>query len=158
MYKERIANLMRAVKDDPDDLEFIESRMNTFTGYVSHVAWMETRIQRLNIENVSGGISGQEWRDAVESLDSSCRSKHNVAMDAISQLNRLSKAVGLEPFYDGPVDHAHRTEVGSVIGDIVNEYFQGRSMAPLKQKDLMDADDFARAVESIPVPDSGMEQ
>lgn len=40
MYKERIANLMRAVKDEPEDLEFVESRMNTFTEYVGHVAWM----------------------------------------------------------------------------------------------------------------------
>lgn len=47
MYKERIANLMKAVKGteyEQDDLEFIESRMNTFTGYMSHVAWMEVRM------------------------------------------------------------------------------------------------------------------
>lgn len=154
MYKERIANLMRAVKDEPDDLEFIESRMNAFTDYVGHVAWMETRIQRLTIE----GVSGQEWRDAVEKLDSSRRSKHNVAMDSINQLNRLSKAVGLEPFYDGPVDHVHRTEVGDVIGDIVNEYFQGRSAGQLKQKDLMGEDDFAQAVDSISGDNPGQEK
>lgn len=146
MYKERIANLMNAVKNEPDDLEFVESRMNAFTEYVSHVAWMETRIQRLTIE----GVDGQEWRDAVQSLDYSRRSKHEVAMGAISQLNRLSKAVGLEPFYDGPVDHEHRNEVGDVIGAIVNEYFEGRTPGQLKQKDLMDAADFTDAVNSIP--------
>lgn len=146
MYKERIAKLMETVKNEPDDLEFIESRMNTFTEYVSHVTWMETRIQRLNIE----GVRGEEWRDAVEKLDSSRRSKHEVAMDAINQLNRLSKAVGLEPFYDGPVDHEHRTEVGDAIGNIVSEYFEGRSVGKIKQTDLTADDDFTKAVNSIP--------
>lgn len=146
MYKERIAKLMETVKNEPNDLEFIESRMNTFTEYVSHVTWMETRIQRLNIE----GVRGEEWRDAVEKLDSSRRSKHEVAMDAINQLNRLSKAVGLEPFYDGPVDHEHRTEVGDAIGNIVSEYFEGRSVGKIKQTDLTADDDFTKAVNSIP--------
>lgn len=146
MYKERIANLMRAIKDEPDDLEFVESRMNAFTEYVSHVAWMETRIQRIEILE----LKGEDYRNAVEPLDHQRRSKHNVAMDAINQLNRLSKAMGLEPFYDGPVDHEHRNQIGDVIGNIVNEYFEGRSVGPLKQSDLMDAEDFADAVESIP--------
>ncbi len=149
MYKERVANLMRAVKDEPDDMEFVESRMNVFTEYVSHVAWMETRIQRLTIE----GVRGDEWRDAVEKMDRQRRSKHEVAMDAINQLNRLSNVMGLEPFYDGPVDHDHRNEVGDVIGSIVNEYFEGRSIGQLKQSDLMDMEDFTQAVSGI--SDSG---
>ena len=146
MYKEKIRNLMHAVKDDPDDLEFIESRMNAFTSYVSHVAWMETRIQRLTIE----GIDGEAWRDAVQSLDSARRSKHNVAMDAINQLNRLSMSCGLPPFYEGPVDHEHRDAVGDVIGSIVNEYFEGRHVGQLRTADLMDAADFADAVNALP--------
>lgn len=145
MYKERIADLMKAAKDEPDDLEFVESRMKAFTDYVAHVSWMETRIQRLTIE----GVAGDEWRDAVSSLDAQRRSKHNVAMDAINQLNRLSGIYGLEPFYKGPVDHEHRNDVGDAIGDIVNEYFQGRSVQPLKQADLVGEDDFTKAVDSI---------
>lgn len=146
MYKERVANLMQAVKNDPDDLEFVESRMNAFTDYVTHVTWMEIRMQRLNAE----GVQGQDWRDAVEQLDSSRRSKHEVAMGAISQLNRMCAAEGLEPFYEGPVDNEHRTQVGDVIGDIVNEYFAGRTVGRLKQVDLMSVDDFTSAVDSIP--------
>lgn len=156
MYKERIANLMTAAKDEPDDLEFVESRMKAFTDYVAHVNWMETRIQRLTIE----GVQGEQWRDAVETLDKQRRSKHNVAMDAINQLNRLSKFYDLEPFYDGPVDHENRTQVGDVIGDIVNEYFQGRDVRQLKTEDLMSQDeaDFTAAVGSISGPESGQER
>lgn len=54
MYRERIRDLMNAVKDEPEDLEFIESRVQAFTDYVSYVTWMETRIQRLNIEGIRG--------------------------------------------------------------------------------------------------------
>lgn len=148
MYKQRIAKLMEAVKDKPNDLEFVETRMQAFTEYMSHTAWMETRIQRLTIE----GVKGDEWRDQVQNLDRLKRDKHNVAMDAINQLNRLSRAVGLEPFYDGPVDHDHRNEVGDVIGSIVNEYFEGRAVGPLKQEDLMG--DFVSAVDSIPTAET----
>lgn len=159
MYKERIENLMKTVmnsSDTPDDkkldMEFIEGRMQTFTDYVAHVAWMETRIQRLSIE----GIRGEEWRDAVQRLDESRRSKHEVAMGSINQLNRMSTARGLEPFYDGPVDHEHRNEVGDVIGNIVNEYFKGRSLNQLKAKDLLDEDSFQKAVDEIPGMDGAL--
>ena len=154
MYKQRIANLMMAVKNEPDDLDFIESRMETFIEYQRHVVWMETRIQRITMEN----LRGEEYRQAVEPLDHHRRSKHNVAMDAINQLNRMCKAVGVEPFYDGPVDHEHRTQVGDAIGEIVNEYFQGRTISQLTQKDLMGDEEFTEAVESIPEDASAIEQ
>lgn len=146
MYKERIANLMHAVKDEPDDLEFIEGRMNAFTDYVGYVVHMETRMQMLNAR----GVDGQEWRDAVEAMDSNRKSKHDVCIGAINQLNRLCEAEGLEPFYDGPTDDAHRTRVGDEIGRIVNEYFEGRAVGKLKQQDLMSDDDFTKAVSTIP--------
>lgn len=146
MYKEKVANLMHAVKDEPDDLEFIEGRMNAFTDYVSHVVHMETRMQMLNAR----GVDGQEWRDAVEAMDSSRKSKHDVCICAINQLNRLCEAEGLEPFYDGPTDDVHRTQIGDEIGRIVNEYFEGRAVGKLKQQDLMSEEDFAKAVSTIP--------
>ncbi len=159
MYKEKVSKLMSAIVNSNDapedkkyDLEFIEERMKTFTDYVAHVAWMETRIQRLEIEEVRG----DEWRDAVQSLDASRRSKHEVAMGSINQLNRMSTMHGLDPFYDGPVDHEHRNAVGDVIGQIVNEYFEGRSVGQLRQKDLLDEDSFAEAVEKIPGMDGSL--
>lgn len=158
MYKEKVSNLMHAIVNSDDnaedkkmDLEFVESRMSAFTDYVAHVAWMETRIQRLNIE----GVRGEEWRDAVTNLDSQRRSKHDVAIGAINQLNRMSQAHGLEPFYDGPTDNEHRTEVGDAIGNIVNEYFEGRTGGKLKAHDLLDEDDFTKAVAEIPDLDGG---
>lgn len=146
MYKEKIAKLMEAVKDEPYDLNFVETRMNAFTDYVSYVTYMETHMQRLNVE----GIRGQEYRDQIQSMDRHRRSKHEVAMGAINQLNRLSEAMKLEPFYDGPVDNEHRNQVGDVIGQIVNEYFEGRAVGHIKQKELMGEDDFTQAVENIP--------
>lgn len=144
MYKERIAKLMNAVKNDPDDLEFVESRINTFTDYVGHVVWMEARGQRLRAE----GYLPDDYQQQMMTLDRQRKSKHEVAMDAINQLNRLSLAMNLDPFYNGEVDNVHRRDVGDVIGDIVNEYFQGRDVGRLKRNELMD--DFTQAVETIP--------
>ena len=90
MYRERIGKLMEACKADENDLDFIESRVNKLVDYVSYVSFMETRIQRLSIE----GINGEEWREKVQALDENRRSKHEVAMAAVTQLNRLSIAEG----------------------------------------------------------------
>lgn len=132
MYRERIGKLMEACKADENDLDFIESRVNKLVDYVSYVSFMETRIQRLSIE----GINGEEWREKVQALDENRRSKHEVAMAAVTQLNRLSIAEGLESFYDGPVDHEHRNEVGDLCQAVCSEYFEGRHLQPLKMTDL----------------------
>ncbi len=153
MYKERITNLMKAVKDDSVSLDFIEDRVNAFTEYMGHTAWMETRIQRLTIE----GIRGEQWRDEVAKLDRLKRDKHEVAMDAINQLNRLCETYGLDPFYDKPVDNEHRNQVGDDIGKIVNEYFEGRDVWRLEKKDLMD-EDFVQAVNGISNAEEGLRQ
>lgn len=151
MYKERIQNLVHIVKDDPEDLEFIEERMNAFTGYVSYVVHMEFRMSVLNAR----GIGGEEWREEVQSMDECRKNKHDVCISAINQLNRMCSAYDLEPFYEKPVDDAHRTQIGDDIGEIVNEYFQGRSRDRLQKRDLMSEEDFAEAVANI--PDAGLE-
>lgn len=133
-YKESIAALMEANKDDSEMLDFIETRVNSFVNYVAHVNFMETRIQRLGIE----GITGEQWRNAVQSLDENRRSKHEVAMSAVNQLNRLATASGLPLFYDGPVDDMHRNEIGDLCQTVVGEYFNDRYTKPLTVNDLMD--------------------
>lgn len=141
------------VQNEEEDLDFIESRMQTFTDYISHVTHMEIRMQRLRIE----GIDGQEWRDQVQDMDQTRRMKHDAAMDAINQLNRLCKANGVDLFYEGEVDHEHRTEIGDEIEKIVHEYFKDREGArTLTREDLMD--DFTEAVDSIPAEDAAMEK
>lgn len=133
MYKESISAIMKANKDDPEMLDFVESRVNSFVDYVGHVNYMETRIQRLEIE----GIKGEKWRDAVSGLDSRRRDKHEVAMSAAAQLNRLAAASGLPPFYAGVIDHEHRMEVGDMCEAVVTEYFQGRHTRPLSVDEIM---------------------
>ena len=108
MYRESIKAMMEANKEDTEVMDFIEERVNSFVDYVSHVSFMETRIQRLTIE----GVTGEEWRDKVAALDSRRRDKHEVAMNAAKQLNRLCVAAGLPLFYGGDIDHEHRNEIG----------------------------------------------
>lgn len=133
MYKESIKAIMEANKEDPELLDFVEERVNTFVEYVAHVTFEETRIQRLTIE----GVDGEEWRDQVQKLDERRRDKHENAMNAAKQLNRLAAASGLEPFYDAPIDHEHRNEVGDMCQAVVNEYFEGRNTRSLTIADMM---------------------
>ena len=146
MYKESIQGIMEANKDDADIMEFIESRVNTFTEYVGHVSFMETRIQRLKIQ----GVGGDEWRDAIESLDTRRREKHNMAMAAAQQLNRLCQSSGLPLFYDKPIDHEHRNAVGDLCQTVVDEYFEGRHVRPLTMAEIRSGhQDFADAVTEL---------
>lgn len=132
MYKEKIKAIMEANRDDQEMLEFIESRVNRLIDYVQYVAFMETRTQRLSID----GTDGEAWRDAVGAMDSRRRDKHEAAMAAASQLNRLAAASGLQPFYGGTIDHAHRAEVGDMCQAVVDEYFAGRHARPLEPQEF----------------------
>lgn len=148
MYRESISAIMKANKDDPDLLDFIESRVNSFVEYVGHVNYMETRIQRLTIQ----GVTGDEWRDAVSALDERRRDKHEMALSAATQLNRLATASGLPLFYDGPIDNEHRKEVGDLCQTVINEYFNGRHTKPLTISDMMseeDTNNFVAAVSEL---------
>lgn len=148
MYRESIQAIMEANKDDPEMLDFVESRVNSFVDYVGHVNFMETRIQRLTIE----GVTGEQWRDTVSSLDERRRDKHEVAMSAATQLNRLAAASGLPPFYAEPIDHEHRNQVGDMCQAVINEYFEGRHTKPLTISDMIgeqESLDFAAAVSSL---------
>lgn len=55
MYKESIRSIMEANREDTEMLDFVESRVNSFVDYVGHVSFMETRMQRLQIQGVRGG-------------------------------------------------------------------------------------------------------
>lgn len=145
MYKERIQELLKAQDGDPDMLEFVESRVNTMIDYVQYVSFMEVRMQRIQIE----GLIGEEWRDAMESLDHNRHSKHEVAIAAVNQLNRLSAAGGLEPFYDEPADNEHRYDIGNLCQAVVDEYFAGRDPQKLELSRMQGENDFKDAVEKL---------
>lgn len=153
MYKESIRSIMEANRDDVEMLDFVESRVNSFVDYVGHVSFMETRMQRLQIQ----GVRGEEWRDAAARLDERRRDKHETAMSAVNQLNRLCTASGLPLFYTGPVDHEHRNEIGDLCQAVVNEYFEGRHTHPLSITEMMsDGKAFASAVENISEQKDGL--
>lgn len=153
MYKEKIRNLMEENKDDPDVLEFIESRVNSFIDYVQYVSFAENRMVRLKAE----GVRFEDWRDATASLDESRHHKHEVVIGAVRQLNRLSESCGLEVFYGGPTDDAHRYEVGSMCKQIVNEYFDDRDMAKSLAISQLAGDDFAMEVDKLSEAAKAME-
>lgn len=101
------------------------------------------------------GIEGEAWQDNVQKMDESRRSKHENAISAVKQLNRLAAAYGIESFYEGPVDDEHRYEIGDLCRDICTEYFDQRSPQPLKASEMLaeegqgSAKDFASSVEQL---------
>lgn len=160
MYKERIGNLMKeAVRREPElsitdqdsTAVFIEERVNKFIDYTAYVEKMEVHMQLMTAR----GIEGEEWRDNVQKMDESRRSKHENAISAVKQLNRLAEAYGIESFYEEPIDDEHRYEIGNLCKAVCTEYFDQRSPQPLKASEMLaeegqgSAKDFASSVEQL---------
>ena len=131
MIKEKIHNLINAVKSDPDDIAFVDERLNRFSNYVNTVVTGEYRI------SIAMAVKeGDELKDAVQTIDRSRRIAHESAIDACNQLNRLSKNLGLEAFFEG--DTADRQQVADFCKDFVDElWYSGRYRE--KGQDLYEA-------------------
>lgn len=134
--REKIRALMTACKDDPDDLDFITSRVDKFREYVNHIAFMEIQMDRMRIND----ITGAEWRDKVQDLDKGRRICHDAAIAAVNQLNRLAEAEGVDPIYTGPDD---RTSIGEFCMAAVSDYFETR------RGTLIDKQSFETAVNEV---------
>ena len=131
MLKEKINNLLNAVKDDLDAAEFIDSSLNRFRDYVNSVVTMEYRM------GIATAVKeGEELREIIQTLDRSRHIAHESAISACSQLNRLSERVGLPPFFDGDIND--RYQVADFCKDFVDEmWFNGRYRE--KGKDLFES-------------------
>ena len=154
MYKERIAAIMKANREEPDILDFVEERVNSFVEYVNYTSFMETRVLRMRIE----GVEGEQWRTAVEDMDHRKRDKHEVVLAAATQLNRLATSANLPPFYDGPIDHEHRTQVGDMCLAVVTEYFENRNTKQLNVSDLLAEDAGGKLASALETMERGSSQ
>lgn len=116
MIKDKFLKLVDAYKDDKDMLEFISDATGRFPKYVEVVVNMEYRIPILRHR-----LEPEAYRNAVMNLDNNRRMAHDTAIGACRQLNRMSKAAGLEPFYLG--DEDSREEVAAFACQVTNEFF-----------------------------------
>ena len=90
---------------EPGDFElnFVSRALDTISDYHDFVVRLEKNIQtqRFRLE----GPAFADWQEAQDSLRIS---KHKCMIDGVAQLNRYSKANGLNPFYEGPFDDEQR--------------------------------------------------
>lgn len=138
-YKEKIEALLNTNKDSSLTLDFIEMNVKDIIEYPSFVAYAEVRMQRVSVE----GLRGEDYREVVSELDTLRKSKHDVAIGAINQFNRLSESSGLAPFYEGDMS---RWAIGDLCGDITMEYFgersgRGVSVARIERNGHIELDD-----------------
>lgn len=90
---------------------------DTVLAYPDTIERMEAQARLISFK-----YDGEEFRDAMERLDTNRRSKHDAAMASLSMMNRICEKEGIEPVTD-PVDfsHLHRSEVGDAICEHVKE-------------------------------------
>ena len=121
MIKEKVNNFIAAFcKEfgaDADNIEFLESRLDTFRIYVNAVTSMEYRIPILKFK-----MEGESLRDVIMELDKSRKICHDNAIATCSAFNRISEQLGLEPFFEGDTNDRH--QVAEFAGEFVNELYQ----------------------------------
>lgn len=123
MYKEKIYNLLNAIKnsdlsdmDKKDDLTTVVKRLNTFPKYVNSVVTMQNRMAILRFTK-----EGQEYRDEVSKLDLNRRNCHEAAIISCNFLNNMAKEYNVEAICD--IDTTDRYKVADFVGDIVMETY-----------------------------------
>lgn len=86
MYKERIYQMLRACKGEPDDVDFVSERIDNIANYANTVKMEEMRIAMAEARS----NSPIDFQQAVMQIDQARRSAHNVALDSVAQFNRLA--------------------------------------------------------------------
>ena len=136
MYKERVSNLMNTIDQQNPvgsslrDMLFsaVESGMQNFVDYVNCVYNMETKIAIARFR----ADSASEYQEIVKRMDISRRNAHEAAIASINMIDRICDKCGVEKVYGGSQD---RVEIGDFCGKIVNEYFEGRSIGRVIEKE-----------------------
>ena len=102
--------------DKDDALEFMSRQLMTFPDYVNCVIK-----EQVLMPIYSYKYEGQDYRDAVQSLDRGRRISHDAAISSVNILNRFSERLGLGKFAD--VDTSNRYAVADFCGAFTLETF-----------------------------------
>ncbi len=97
-------------------LDFISSALQRFPDYANIVI----REQQL-VPLWQATCEPEVLKDRVMGIDRDRRMKHNCAIDAFNQLNRLSEAMGLDKFCD--IDTSDRYAVADAVGMYVSQVY-----------------------------------
>ena len=121
MIKEKVNKLIaaycKAYGADVDNVDFLESRLDSFRTYVNIVASMEYRIPILRF-----GLEGDELKDAIMTLDRQRKVCHDDVINTCKVLNRICDHLGLQKFYEGNVNDRH--QVAEFAGRFVGELYE----------------------------------
>lgn len=115
--KQSYAALIEAYKEDADILEFITDNMSRMENYVNAVYMQEVMIPQILVL-----YDGEEQRDRLQTLDNTRRIKHDAAVAAVAQLNRLAQQSGIEPMFDG--DAEDRYQIANFCIQVVSTFFK----------------------------------
>lgn len=118
--KEHIYQLaMLLAADEPEDLEFLMSRLDIIGRYVQSVFKMESQMPLYRMM-----LSGEKLREKNKELDSSRHVAHDAAIAAVKQLNRLFVSYDLPEIYKGDV--GDRRQVADFCMELVKDYYDKR--------------------------------
>lgn len=134
-------NLISACREDIDLVEFIKEDMNCYRDYVNQVVETEIIIPvlRFKVDDV------KDYQERVMRLDQIRRIKHERAIDACNQLNRISEKLGLPLFYEGDIQN--RYAIADFCLEVVNELFLNGQQKSIR--DLIEHHEFVPELKEV---------
>lgn len=123
-FLEHEAHLIKALRDadyqpfdDKDEaFSFLLGRYNAFVNYANIVI-----SEQYTMPITYARYEGEDLRQRVMQADRNRKNAHDIAIDSVNILNRMSKQLGIEPFAD--IDTTDRHAVADTVGNFVNELY-----------------------------------
>lgn len=121
-YKELVGKIIE--KEDPEDrefmLDFLDEKVRSMGEYVQAVCNHSMGTERAYAMMRGGVLDPDECKTRVITLDGIRRSKHDVAMDSMNQINRMCDRFGMKHIC--PDDH-DRVVRGNFCAAVTSELF-----------------------------------
>ena len=139
----KFENLINALPDDPEILEFIEDQMNYFPKYVNSVVAMQ-----IHTNTYSNKTKDDNYLAKLKTLDETRRMIHESTISACNILNRQCKINNVELICD--IDTSDRYAVADFAAEMVKEFFDNdRRYRNLSPRELVnDAAEYRDKIQS----------
>ncbi|MCL2634083.1 MAG: DUF3232 domain-containing protein [Oscillospiraceae bacterium] len=113
LSKDNLAELFKAVKNEPMALGMITKCMDSFGQYHKAIFEMETWLKLYNYDN----MSREDYQDKMKELDNRRTTCHNSVLDSVNILNRIAAKYSIPIIYEGEVsrEQPYRREVANAV-------------------------------------------
>ena len=120
-YHHLLDTMRSSEETEKEDYDFVLERMLRLSDYIKQVFKMQ-----IEMSVVHDRFSGSDVSDKIKEVDRKRKDRHDLAIDAVNQLNRFCDIYKVEPLFDG--DTSDRQAVAEFCMEAVKCFFDNRNI------------------------------